>query len=46
MVNSKLDIFVEKWDELEMALRNIFRIQHRGEERYKNTKCVIKRHGG
>lgn len=45
-INSKLYIFEEKWNELEMELRNVFRIQDRGKQRCNIKKTVVKRHRG
>lgn len=45
-INAKLDIFEEKWNDLEMALSNIKRIEDRGKKGCKNKKSVVNRHGG
>lgn len=45
-ISAKLDIFEKKWNDLEMALSNVFRIEDRGKKGCKNKKCVVNRHGG
>lgn len=41
-INSKLYIFEEEWNKLEMAMRNIFRLQDRGQKDKRLRKVQLK----